>query len=290
MHVDVGGVEIATRVVGSGPPLLLLHGYPQTRRVWQRVTDALADRFTVVTTDLRGYGDSGKPESDADHAAYSKRVMARDQVDVMSALGFDRFAVAGHDRGARVVHRMCLDHPERVSRAALLDILPTSEVYATTDRQLATMYFHWFFLIRPHRLAEQLIDANPDAWMENVLGLAGGAETSMSDEDVEHYKSYFRDPAVVHATCEDYRAGASVDLEHDALDAGRRLTCPVLVLWGDRGPLSRREHPLNVWKRFAHNVTGTAITGGHFFVDDSPGDVARALAGFLEPWRSGQLD
>ncbi|MGO4201031.1 alpha/beta fold hydrolase [Rhodococcus sp. TAF43] len=289
MLVDVGDVEIATRVVGSGPPLLLLHGYPQTRRVWQRVADELADRFTVVTTDLRGYGESSKPAGDDAHATYSKRSMAGDQVEVMRRLGFERFAVAGHDRGARVVHRMCLDNPETVAQAALLDILPTSEVYATTDRQLATAYFHWFFLIRPHRLAEQLIDGNPDAWMENVLGLAGGAPTSMSDEDVEHYKSYFRDPAVVHATCEDYRAGASVDLEHDALDVGRRITCPVLVLWGDRGLLARREHPLNVWKRFAHNVTGEPIPGGHFFIDDSPADVVRAVGEFLEPWRCGRL-
>ncbi|MBM4469488.1 alpha/beta fold hydrolase [Rhodococcus hoagii] len=290
MLVDVGEVQIATRVVGSGPPLLLLHGYPQTRRVWRRVADALADRFTVVTTDLRGYGDSSKPEGDDAHTTYSKRAMAGDQVEVMRSLGFERFAVAGHDRGARVVHRMCLDHPDRVVQAALLDILPTSEVYATTDRQLATMYFHWFFLIRPHALAEQLIDANPDAWMDNVLGLASGAGTSMSADDIEHYKSHFRDPAVVHATCEDYRAGASVDLEHDALDAGRRIPCPVLVLWGDRGPLTRREHPLNVWRRFARDVTGRALPGGHFFIDDSPDDVGRAIAEFLEPWRCGELD
>ncbi len=237
------GAEINLRKAGAGPPLLLLHGYPQTHVMWHKIAPALAERFTVVLTDLRGYGDSAKPPGGDGHPAYSKRAMAQDQVEVMTALGFDSFAVAGHDRGARVGHRLALDHPERVRKLALLDIAPTLAMYERTDMAFATAYYHWFFLIQPFDLPERLIGADPDFYLEKKIGKWSQSPGAFDPAALAEYKRCFRDPATIHATCEDYRAAASIDLDHDRADLDRKLACPVLALWGASRDTSRSEQP-----------------------------------------------
>lgn len=283
--VDVGETRIHAVVAGDGPPLLLLHGYPQTHAMWHRVAPALAQRYTVVATDLRGYGDSGKPPGGADHATYSKRAMAADQVRVMRELGFERFAVAGHDRGARVAHRMCLDHPDAVSRVALLDIVPTRHVFTHVDRELAQTYYHWFFLTQPAGLPEQLIGALPETFLRRKLAQWSGSGTidSFDPDAVAEYVRCFSDPRTIHASCEDYRAAASIDLEHDEADAvaGRRVACPTLVLWGGRGFVGRHYDVPSVWRRYADDVCGNAIDAGHFLPEEAPEPTLVALTEFL---------
>jgi haloacetate dehalogenase len=236
-RVPTSGTEIFCRTGGEGPPLLLLHGYPQTHAMWHRVAPALARRFTVVCADLRGYGDSGRPPSDPRHEAYAKRATARDMVEVMAALGHERFMVAGHDRGGRVVHRMCLDHPERVAKAAVLDIVPTLTLFRATDMAFAMGYYHWFFLSQPAPLPERMIGADPGLLpapqARPVVGRQGPGW--VAPEALAEYERCFADPAVIHASCEDYRAAATIDLEHDEADLDRRIACPLLVLWGERG-------------------------------------------------------
>ncbi|MFP5070100.1 alpha/beta fold hydrolase [Pseudonocardia nantongensis] len=273
---------------GSGPPVLLLHGFPQTHAMWHPVAVELARTHTVVATDLRGYGASGRPDSGPDHAAYSFRAMAADQVEVMTRLGFDRFAVAGHDRGARVTHRMLLDHPERVTRAALLDILPTAYMYDHVDKASATAYYHWFLFIQPADVPERLIGGDPIGYLHTLLGGWGSGLDAHPAEALAGYERAFADPAARHAMLEDYRAGASIDLEHDAADeaAGHRIAAPTLVLWGGRGVVgANAENPLHVWRRLARDpsmVTGREIgEAGHFLVDERPAETAAELARFL---------
>jgi haloacetate dehalogenase len=280
-RVDTGEVEIHVRHGGKGPPLLLLHGYPETHVMWHKLAAALAERFTVVAPDLRGYGDSGKPPGDADHRTYSKRAMAADQIALMRALGFERFDVVGHDRGARVVHRLCLDHPEGVGRAAVLDILPTATMYETTDKAFATAYFHWFFLIQRYDLPERLIGHDPDYWIDTLLGAWGRCRDAFAPEAVAEYKRCFRDAAAIHATCEDYRAGATVDLDDDAADAERRVEWPLLVLWGADGVVGRRYDVLAAWREKARDVCGAALPGGHFLPEEAPADTLAQLLAFL---------
>lgn len=279
---------------GQGPPVLLLHGFPQTHAMWAPVAEDLARDHTVVCTDLRGYGESGRPDSGDDHAGYSFRAMAADQVDVMSRLGFDEFAVAGHDRGARVTHRMLLDHPGRVTRAALLDILPTAYVYGNVDRALATAYYHWFFFIQPADLPERLIACDPIGYLHTLLGGWGSGLDAHPAQALAGYERAFADPATRHAMLEDYRAGATIDLEHDAAstDAGQRITAPTLVLWGGSGVVgANAESPLDVWRRAAADpalVSGRALPGaGHFLVDEQPGATLAELRHLLrnEPSR-----
>ena len=220
---------------GSGPPLLLLHGYPQTHVIWHKIAASLADRFTVIATDLRGYGDSSKPAGTAEHANYSKRVMAADQVEVMEKLGFSRFFVAGHDRGGRVAHRMALDHPERVARLAVLDIAPTHWMYSTTDMEFARAYYHWFFLIQPYDIPERMIGADVDTWMRSKLAQWGWDQDAITPQAFSEYLRCFSSSEAIHASCEDYRASAGIDLDDDERDLNRKVACPLLVLWRRRG-------------------------------------------------------
>lgn len=275
-------VEIAYVRGGSGPPLLLLHGYPQTHFMWHAVAPALAEHFTVVAPDLRGYGDSSTPPAGDDHSGYSFRAMARDQVELMRALGFERFGVAGHDRGARVVHRMALDYPSKVERAALLDILPTRTAFAHTDKDFATHTYHWFFLIQPDGLPERMIGCDPGYYMREKLARWSADGFAFSPEALAEYERCFARPEVIHATCEDYRAGASIDLEHDEADIERRLECPLLVLWGGKGRLPRvLGDLLEVWRERAVDVRGRALDSGHFVAEERPNETARELQAFF---------
>lgn len=275
---------IFARVAGSGPPLLLLHGYPETHVMWREVAPALAERFTVVAADLTGYGASLKPAPGEDHAPHSKRAMARDQVHAMARLGFERFAVAGHDRGGRVAYRLALDHPERVSALAVLDIVPTAEVWARAGDRLALGYWHWGFLAQPAPLPERLIAGDPDAYFEHHLrriGL-GGDPARYPDSVLDVYRAQLRDPQILQAICEDYRAGAGLDRAHDEADRGRPIQCPVLALWGTRGALERfYGHVLECWRDWAVDLRGRGIDASHFLVEDEPELVARELALFF---------
>ena len=281
--VEVDGVIIHARVGGKGPPVLLLHGYPQTHVIWRHVAEALAGSHTVVVSDLRGYGDSGKPASEADHSSYSKRAMAADQVGLMTALGHGRFAVVGHDRGARVAHRLCLDHPGRIARAAVLDIVPTRHVFANVDRALATFYDHWFFLAEKPDMPEVLIGGAPEYFLRRKLEQWSGPDAVFEEDAVSEYVRCFSDPEAIRASCEDYRAAASIDLEHDDADAaaGRRISCPLLVLWGDRGFVGNNYDVLEVWRRYADDVRGRGLDCGHFVPEEAPGPTIAALREFL---------
>jgi haloacetate dehalogenase len=281
--VDVNGVRIHARVGGTGPPVLLLHGYPQTHVIWRHVAAALAQSHTVVASDLRGYGDSDKPASETDHSSYGKRAMAADQVGLMKALGHERFAVVGHDRGARVTHRLCLDHAERVECAVVLDVVPTRHVFANVDRALATVYDHWFFLAEEPDLPEVLIGGAPEYFLRRKLDQWSGQEALFDEEAMSEYVRCFSDPETIRASCEDYRAAASIDLEHDDADAavGRRISCPLLVLWGDRGFVGNNYDVLEVWRRYAYNVRGQGLDCGHFVPEEAPARTIAALREFL---------
>ena len=289
--VEVDGTRLHAAVAGDGPPVLLLHGYPQSHVMWHRIAPALAERHTVVLADLRGYGDSSRPATVPDHASYSKRAMAADQVGLMRRLGFETFALVGHDRGARVAHRLCLDHPEAVSRVALLDIVPTRHVFGHVDRALAQAYYHWFFLSQPADLPEHLIGADPGYWVRRKLVQWAGAAgiDAFAPEAVEQYVRSFSDPEVVRASCEDYRAGASIDLEHDEVDAaaGRRVACPLLVLWGAEGFVGRAYDVLDVWSEYAKEVSGHALGCGHFLAEERPDETLAALGEFLAAHGAG---
>jgi haloacetate dehalogenase len=265
---------------GSGPPLLLLHGYPQSHLEWTRVAPMLAEHFTVVATDLRGYGDSGKPPDGENHSGYSKREMARDQVEVMEQLGFSRFALVGHDRGGRVAHRLALDHTERVSRLAVLDIVPTRHVYSTVDKELATAYYHWFFLIQPAPLPETLIGSNADFVLRRSY-FGRLIPEIITDEIYAEYLRCYSDPATLHAMCEDYRAAAGIDLEHDEADIDRRIECPTLALWGANGAMHRLYDVLDTWRDRAVDVTGHAVAGGHWLPEERPQEIFDALMEFV---------
>jgi haloacetate dehalogenase len=274
------GVEINVVHGGSGAPVLLLHGFPQTHAMWHAIAPRLAEHYSVVVPDLRGYGDSAKPTGGGDHADYSFRAMATDQIEVMKALGHERFILIGHDRGARVGHRLALDHPGAVERMGLLDIVPTTFVYANTDRRLATLYFHWFFLIQAEPLPERLIGGDPLFVLRRFLSFSGSLD-GYAPAALAEYERCFVNPATIHAMCEDYRAGASIDLEHDEADRNRKIECPVLILWGARGAVGALYQPLDVWRSFATDVRGHAVEAGHFLVEERPDDTFAALASFL---------
>jgi len=276
--------EIFLRRKGDGPPLLLLHGYPQTHAMWHEVAPALAERFTVVCADLRGYGDSSKPEREDDHRQMSKRAMAADMVEVMATLGFDRFMVAGHDRGGRVTHRLCLDHPDAVSKAAVLDIVPTRTLFDATNKALAEGYYHWFFLSRPFDFPERLIGADPIYYLHAKLGSwSGGKSPNFAHpEAMAEYERCLRDPATIHASCEDYRAAATIDLEHDRADASARIGCPLLVLWGKQGLMEKHFDVLATWHEKASGpVTGRALDCGHYLPEEAPEATLEQLRAFF---------
>lgn len=286
--IDVGGgIAIRARAAGDGPPVLLLHGYPETHACWHSVAPRLvAAGFRVVATDLRGYGDSSKPAALPDHSTYAKRAMAADQVAAMRALGHDRFAVVGHDRGGRVAHRMALDHPDAVNRLAVLDIAPTATMYARTDMAFARAYYHWFFLIQPAPLPERMIGADPEFYLRTKLAAWSQGEDAFFRADaVAEYVRCFRAPAAIAATCEDYRAAATIDLDHDAADVGRRIAAPLLALWGARGVVGRTYDVLATWREKAEDVRGHALPTGHYLPEEAPEETAAALAAFLAPER-----
>jgi haloacetate dehalogenase len=283
--VDVGETHIHVRVAGTGPGLLLLHGFPQTHVMWRPVAQLLAERFTVVCADLRGYGESGCPPSPPDHSAYSKRAMARDMVEVMATLGFPRFHLAGHDRGGRVAYRLALDHPQRVASLAVLDIIPILDVWELADRRIME-FWPFSLLSQPEPLPERMILAAPDVVVDDALGNWGSPPSCFASQARDVYIAGLSDPAHVHAICEEYRAAATIDVEHDRADraSGRRIDCPVLVLWSARGAL---EHwykeaggPLAIWRRWANHVDGAALDGGHFFPEEAPEETARRLSEF----------
>ena len=275
------GVTIRFAIAGNGPALLLVHGHPQTHVTWRKVAPQLALRHTVVTPDLRGYGDSGKPDGGDRHVNYAKRAMAADLVELMEALGLPRFAVAGHDRGGRVAHRMALDHPGHVERLALFDIAPTATMYARTDMAFATRYFWWFFLIQPYPLPERLIDADPEFFLRTHIDSQNKIADATEPSALAEYLRCYLDPRTRHAICEDYRAAAGIDLEHDAFDADKRLAMPMLALWGGRGTVGALYDVLATWREKAVDVRGRALDCGHTLQEECPDDVLLELRQFL---------
>ena len=282
--IEVNGVKIMTRKGGSGTPLLLLHGHPQTHAIWHRVAQQLAESHTVVMTDLRGYGDSSKPQGSHDHLNYSKRVMALDQIEVMRHFGFAQFDVLAHDRGARVAHRLALDHPKAVKRLVLLDIAPTLAMYEKTSNQFARSYWHWFFLIQPAPLPERLIEADPAAYVRDVLGRRSAGLTPFDPIALAEYVRCLELPGTAHGLCEDYRASASIDLVHDQLDIDKKnfLQQALLVLWGEQGVVNQCFEPLKEWSKLAVNVKGHALPCGHYIPEEAPELLLNQVQSFLE--------
>jgi len=282
--IEVNGVKIMARKGGSGQPLLLLHGHPQTHAIWHRVAQQLAESHTVVMTDLRGYGDSSKPQGSQDHLNYSKRVMALDQIEVMRQFGFAQFDVLAHDRGARVAHRLALDHPKAVKRLVLLDIAPTLAMYEKTSNQFARSYWHWFFLIQPAPLPERLIEADPAAYVRDVLGRRSAGLAPFDPRALAEYVRCLELPGTPHGLCEDYRASASIDLVHDQLDIDKKnfLQQALLVLWGEHGVVNQCFEPLKEWSKLAVNVKGHALPCGHYIPEEAPELLLNQVQSFLE--------
>jgi haloacetate dehalogenase len=278
-RIATSGADIDLLIGGSGPPLLLLHGYPQTRTMWHLVAPRLAERFTIVCPDLRGYGRSSKPPGDPEHATYSKRESARDMVEVMTVLGFEGFGIAGHDRGGRVGHRLALDHPDRVERLAVLDIAPTREIFRGVDQATATAMYHWFFLIQPAPFPETIIGRDPEWFLRwHLRHWSGGADDFFDPEALADYVVSFSEPATIHATCEDYRAAASIDLAHDDEAPDARVTCPVLALWGNRWPRGDIGAP---WRDRVVSLESVALPCGHFVAEEAPDETVAELTRFF---------
>ena len=279
----VNGVEIYACSGGSGPPLLLLHGYPQSHLIWHKVANELGQHFTVVATDLRGYGQSDKPPGLPDHANYSKREMARDQVEVMRAFGHESFYVCGHDRGGRVAHRLAMDYPASVKKLMLLDISPTLAMYQQTNMEFASLYWHWFFLIQPAPFPEILISANPEFFLKKKIGAGFAGLSPFTDAALAAYLASLSDPACVHAMCEDYRASATIDLVHDREDrtAKQKIACPLRVLWGEKGVIERCFDAMADWRAVGEQVDGRALPCGHYIPEEMPGELLNEMKSFF---------
>lgn len=285
-RLRANGVEINLLIGGSGPPLLLVHGYPQSHLIWHRIAPELARQYTVVATDLRGYGASEKPAGLADHSNYSKRNMAQDQLEVMRQLGFSSFFVCGHDRGGRVSHRLAVDHPDAVIKLMLLDISPTLKMYEQTNMDFARSYWWWFWLIQPAPFPETMVAAAPEVFLKKKIGWGQAGLTPFTDESYAAYLSYVSDPATMHGMCEDYRAAASIDLEHDRADraAGKKIACPLHVLWGEFGVVHRCFKPLDDWRSVvdgAIQVTGRPLPCGHYIPEEVPADLLVEMLQFF---------
>lgn len=282
VNSPLSALELSYDRLGSGPPLLLLHGFPQTRAIWRAVAQRLSDRFTLVMPDLRGYGASPKPQTDAQHLTYAKRAMANDLVALMDRLGFDEFGVVGHDRGGRVAHRLAADQPHRVSRLMVLDISPTLAMYRQTDMAFAAGYWHWFFLIQPAPLPETLVGAQPEFFMKEFM-VKRHSRQMFDPECWAEYLAAIKNPACLHAMCEDYRAAATIDLVHDQADreAGRKLPMPLRVLWGQHGMIQKCFDPLREWADVADTVTGRALDAGHYIPEECPVEVEQEIDQFF---------
>lgn len=282
--IATSGARIRVAYGGKGPPLLLMHGNPFTHLSWHRIAPSLARGFTVVLPDLRGYGDSAKPPGGERHINYSFRAMAQDQIEVMAALGFSRFDAAGHDRGARVLHRLCLDHPEAVARAAFLDILPQHHLLNHVNLGFGVFSWHWFFMVQPYDFPERLMGADAEYFIRRKLAKTEKGLSFFHPEALSEYIRCIKDPATIHAMCEDYRATMTVDFEMDTADfaAGRKIACPALVLWGATGGVGRHHQPLSVWPDYCADLRGgAALPAGHYLVDEAPAETEAALRGFF---------
>ena len=284
-HASDGEILISYQMGGSGPPLLLLHGFPQTKMIWHRVAPVLAKHFTVIASDLRGYGASSKPQGLADHSTYSKRAMASDQAQLMNALGFSHYGVLGHDRGGRVAHRLALDYGKQVNKLMVLDISPTLAMYEQTSMQFASSYWHWFFLIQKAPIPETMIGANTEFFMKQFMGGRHAGLIIFAPECWQEYVLAMSDPACLHAMCEDYRAAASIDLEHDRQTIAQKqlLEMPVRVLWGEFGQVNACFKPLEDWQKLGTDVSGQTLQSGHYIPEEIPeGLIAEALSFFRD--------
>ncbi|MGH1352128.1 MAG: alpha/beta hydrolase [Methyloligellaceae bacterium] len=288
--VRVEGIDIACVVGGNGPPVLLLHGFPQSKEMWARVAPELANEYTVVCADLRGYGASSKPKCLSDRSNYSFRAMANDQVKLMLALGFEQFHVVGHDRGGRTGCRMTLDHPERVLSLSVMDIVPTYTMLMNTNRKIAGSYWHWYFLSQPEPFPERLIGRDPDFFYETCL--IGWGATKIDDFDPEmlnSYRSAWRQPDMIHGSCSDYRAAATIDLEHDTIDIDRKINCPTLAFYGSKGEMARLFDIPGEWSKRCNNLSKESLPGGHFFSDQYPRETSQILSAFIKPLSNASL-
>ena len=273
---------INTKIGGTGPPILLMHGYPQTHLMWHKIAPQLSKKFTVIVTDLRGYGDSSKPKTDNSHIVYSKKRMALDQVEVMKALGFEKFYAVGHDRGARVLHRMMIDNQNSVKKAVFMDIVPTLTMYNTADKNFAYNYYHWFFLTQPYDFPERLIGGNPEYYLRKKIKAWGKNKDFIPKEVFNEYLRCFSKKETIHASCEDYRASFTIDLEHDKNDYGKKIKNPIYVMWGEYGFVGNNYQVIDVWKEYATNVKGKALPCGHYIPEESPGETLKFLLEFFK--------
>ena len=274
-------INIHYKIGGKGYPILMLHGYPQTHIMWRKVAPILSKDYTVVCSDLRGYGDSDKPSSDVIHRNYSKREMAKDQAELMELLGFKKYIVVGHDRGARVAHRMGLDYKDKIDKIVLMDIVPTNHVFETADMTLATRYYHWFFLIQKSPFPEKLIEKDPEFYLRSKLFMWGLNEQYMSEDVITEYLRCFSNPDTIRASCEDYRAGATIDMEDHNNDYDKKIECPLLILWGKKGTVEELYDPIEVWKKWGKNVHGFSLDCGHFIPEERPEETVDYIKKFL---------
>ena len=280
MKIFVNNINIAFSKYGKGFPILLLHGYPQTKLMWRKIIPLLSKHYTVITADLRGYGDSDKPVSKANHSTYSKREMAKDQMLLMKKLGYSEFFCIGHDRGARVFHRAALDYPEMVKKLVLIDIVPTPHIYKNLNKNISESFFHWFLLSRKKPLPENLINNNKEYYIKSMLGRLSNTNQFLEKKVIDTYVKKFSKKSII-ASCEDYRAGASIDLIHHEKDS-KKIDCPTLVLWGKNSLVGKNFEPLSVWKKYIKNLSGKALSGGHYLPEEKPYQVANQILNFLE--------